>query len=143
MDLSLRCHQIRLNCNSDDKIYVDYMIFTKFHQCWWDGRLCWSGHSKVFCFYTNYSLVLLSDKEISLQFVRRANGNELAILDGQTFYKDVTHRTKRNHTKYRCTRAPCKARFIVDDCLNIQKQFLSHFHNPPNFLIRDGTFYKL
>lgn len=80
---------------------------------------------------------------VSVKFVQKDNGKDLALLHGYTFY---CHKILSRSTIWSCTRGTgrCKARLILTrDDYTISKANLEHTHKAPNYIIRDGCYFKI
>ncbi|KAH9631447.1 hypothetical protein HF086_014292 [Spodoptera exigua] len=83
--------------------------------------------------------------ELNIQWVKKINGKELAIVGGYTFY---CHKQNPIKSTWTCTNAMrCKARMLLmnkqDHSLRTVLSYrLEHNHKPPCFTISDGYYYK-
>lgn len=76
-----------------------------------------------------------------VQFVRKPSGNQLAIINGFTYYCAIKNKTSN---AWRCTKGGnCKARFTLLSTNEILRSYLVHDHPPPRFCIRDGILLKI
>ncbi|XP_045535286.1 protein tramtrack, beta isoform isoform X35 [Papilio machaon] len=79
--------------------------------------------------------------DAQVMLVKRANGKQMAVINGFTFYLD--YKMKKTSC-WRCTtRRNCKSRFVVDNALNIIRGNNTHCHDAPKFIIRNGYFIKI
>lgn len=79
---------------------------------------------------------------VSVKFVQKANGKDLALLNGYTFY---CHKVLARSTIWSCTLGTgrCKARLILTNDYRITRAHLEHTHKAPNYVIRDGRYFKI
>lgn len=79
---------------------------------------------------------------VSVKFVQKDNGKDLALLNGYTFY---CHKVLARSTIWSCTRGTgrCKARLILTNDYKITRASLEHSHKAPSYIIRDGRYFKI
>ncbi|CAG4934063.1 unnamed protein product [Parnassius apollo] len=77
----------------------------------------------------------------TVQWVKKRTGKPLAIIDRFTYYCAVKSTAT---STWRCTKGgQCKARFIVNNNMEITRSSLLHDHPPPNYVIRHGIYLKI
>lgn len=77
---------------------------------------------------------------VSAQFVKKANGKDLALLNGYSFY---CHKIYARSSIWRCTNVRCSARLIVAKDFTVTRASVDHAHKAPTFVMRDGVYIKV
>lgn len=80
---------------------------------------------------------------VSVTYVPNAKGKYIAILGKYTYYRDNRY---KHIISWRCTRGrDCKACFRVSSEFStiVDKGYFMHNHYPPNFILRNGIYYRI
>ncbi|PZC76998.1 hypothetical protein B5X24_HaOG203949 [Helicoverpa armigera] len=81
-----------------------------------------------------------------LQWVKKKDGKELAVVNGYTFY---CHKSNVKTKTWSCTKGGfCKARLIITNEIRaahrtVVSAKLEHVHPPPAFIISNGYYVKI
>uniref|UniRef100_A0A2H1V085 SFRICE_000690 n=1 Tax=Spodoptera frugiperda TaxID=7108 RepID=A0A2H1V085_SPOFR len=103
------------------------------------GVVCKVPHSP-------YCVTLKGNPVTILQFVRKKDGKELAVVNGYTFY---CHKSNVKTNTWSCTKGGfCKARLIITNDTRaahrtVVSAKLEHVHPPPSFIISNGFYVKI